>query len=466
MTPPRSTPSSAAWSAWWPRPRPCSPPGSPSRATGRPRATGPRPACWPTLEGGSAGQARRTLEAGRRLVGLPGHRGGAAQGHACRGPSWPRSPGPPPSTPPARARLLAGSEAEPLHVVKERCQRVRATCGGPGPGGHPGPDPRRADLHLLDRRRGGVLLLGTRQCRAGGEAAGPAGARGRPPAQRQAGGSRRGRPPPAAGRRVPAAGRRSRWPGHRRRHRSPRRPCGPMPSSCWSTGTEARRPPTGARPAVTTGRPPAPPTPPTPPTSDRRHRRPGPADPADLGSADDLVARPAPGHRHRPGGPRRPAPGTGPARGAVRAGRPRAGARSPVVAEPGGRRLPGLRVHRGRRHPGRRPPGTDHQRPPAHRPGPAGPPLRGARAAGWPTPWRSTTSTPSSRRAHRARQPGPAVSPPPPDEDLRGLDPGADRARPTRTRAGPSPPCRPSARSPTSGSTGHRTRCRGSEREA
>ena len=84
------------------------------------------------LEGGSTGQARRTLETGRRLATLPSTeealRRGALSGakvaeiaHAAEG------------DPRAETSLLAGSDSEPLQVVKERCQRVRAASTGRDP---------------------------------------------------------------------------------------------------------------------------------------------------------------------------------------------------------------------------------------------------------------------------------------------------------------------------------------------
>ena len=85
-----------------------------------------------TLEGGTAGQAKRTLEAGQRLVGLPGCEE-AVRGGRLSGPKLVEITQAASLDPSAEGTLLAGSESEPLHVVKERCQRARATSAGGDP---------------------------------------------------------------------------------------------------------------------------------------------------------------------------------------------------------------------------------------------------------------------------------------------------------------------------------------------
>jgi Domain of unknown function (DUF222)/HNH endonuclease len=79
-----------------------------------------------TLEGGSAGQAKRTLETGQRLSSLPsveeamraGKLSGAKAAEITDAATC--DPG-------AESQLLAGSEHESLRATKERCQRVKAT---------------------------------------------------------------------------------------------------------------------------------------------------------------------------------------------------------------------------------------------------------------------------------------------------------------------------------------------------
>ena len=79
-----------------------------------------------TLEGGSAGQAKRTLETGQRLSALPsveeamraGKLSGAKAAEITDAATW--DPG-------AESQLLVGSEHESLRATKERCQRVKAT---------------------------------------------------------------------------------------------------------------------------------------------------------------------------------------------------------------------------------------------------------------------------------------------------------------------------------------------------
>ena len=77
-----------------------------------------------TLEGGSAGQAKRTLEAGRRLADLPGTEEALRKG-TLSGPKLVEITHAASLDPGAEGLLLAGSGTEPLHVVKERCQKVR-----------------------------------------------------------------------------------------------------------------------------------------------------------------------------------------------------------------------------------------------------------------------------------------------------------------------------------------------------
>jgi hypothetical protein len=78
------------------------------------------------LEGGSTGQAQRTLVTGRRLAHLPSTEEALRRG-ALSGAKVAEIAGAAATDPDAEGTLLAGSEREPLRVVKERCQRVRAT---------------------------------------------------------------------------------------------------------------------------------------------------------------------------------------------------------------------------------------------------------------------------------------------------------------------------------------------------
>ena len=84
------------------------------------------------LEGGTAGAARRTLEAGRRLVDLPGTEAALRKG-TLNGPKLDQITQAASLDPSAEGELLEGSASEPLHVVKERCQRVRTTAAGHDP---------------------------------------------------------------------------------------------------------------------------------------------------------------------------------------------------------------------------------------------------------------------------------------------------------------------------------------------
>ena len=85
-----------------------------------------------TLEGGSAGRARRTLEAGRRLADLPGLAAVVRTG-TLSGPKVDELTSAATCDPSAEGALVAGAEADPLHVVKERCQAVRAAAAGADP---------------------------------------------------------------------------------------------------------------------------------------------------------------------------------------------------------------------------------------------------------------------------------------------------------------------------------------------
>jgi hypothetical protein len=78
------------------------------------------------LEGGTSGAARRTLEAGRRLVDLPGTEAALRKG-SLSGPKRDEITQAAALDPAAESQLLDGSESEPLHVITERCSKVRAT---------------------------------------------------------------------------------------------------------------------------------------------------------------------------------------------------------------------------------------------------------------------------------------------------------------------------------------------------
>ena len=85
-----------------------------------------------SLEGGSAGQARRTLEAGRRLGALPGCEAALRKG-TLSGPKLVEITQAASLDPATEGGLLAGSDAAPLHVVIERCQRARTTSAAEDP---------------------------------------------------------------------------------------------------------------------------------------------------------------------------------------------------------------------------------------------------------------------------------------------------------------------------------------------
>ena len=85
-----------------------------------------------TLEGGTAGQARQTLETGQRLAGLPGVEAALREG-TLSGPKAAEITSAATLEPSAESELLAGSADQPLHVIKERCARVRATSASQDP---------------------------------------------------------------------------------------------------------------------------------------------------------------------------------------------------------------------------------------------------------------------------------------------------------------------------------------------
>ena len=85
-----------------------------------------------TLEGGTAGQARQTLETGQRLAGLPGVEAALRKG-TLSGPKAVEITSAATLEPSAESDLLAGSADQPLHVIKERCARVKATSAAQDP---------------------------------------------------------------------------------------------------------------------------------------------------------------------------------------------------------------------------------------------------------------------------------------------------------------------------------------------
>ena len=80
------------------------------------------------LEGVPTGQARNTLDVGRRLPDLPGTEEALRSG-TLSGPKAVELSGAAALDPSMELELLAGAGDEPLHEVKERCQRARATAG-------------------------------------------------------------------------------------------------------------------------------------------------------------------------------------------------------------------------------------------------------------------------------------------------------------------------------------------------
>ena len=85
-----------------------------------------------SLEGGSAGAARRTIEAGRLLGALPGTEEALRKGQLS-GPKLVEITRAASLDPASEGGLLAGSASEPLHVVKERCRKVRTQAAGADP---------------------------------------------------------------------------------------------------------------------------------------------------------------------------------------------------------------------------------------------------------------------------------------------------------------------------------------------
>ena len=79
-----------------------------------------------TLEGGSTGNARRTLEAGRALSDLPGTEAALRQG-SLSGSKLTEVTQAGSLDPDNETSLLAGIDTESLQVIKERCQQLRAT---------------------------------------------------------------------------------------------------------------------------------------------------------------------------------------------------------------------------------------------------------------------------------------------------------------------------------------------------
>lgn len=78
------------------------------------------------LEGVPTGQARNTLEVGQRLPQLPGTEEALRNG-SLSGPKVAELSGAAVLDPGNEAALLAGAADQPLQLVKERCQRARAT---------------------------------------------------------------------------------------------------------------------------------------------------------------------------------------------------------------------------------------------------------------------------------------------------------------------------------------------------
>ena len=96
--------------------------------TGHPNAA----ALLASLEGVSPGQARATLDIGRRLVELPGTEDALRRG-ALSAPKATELCGAGALDPDRESELLAGAEDEPLAAVKERCHRSRATSSARDP---------------------------------------------------------------------------------------------------------------------------------------------------------------------------------------------------------------------------------------------------------------------------------------------------------------------------------------------
>jgi hypothetical protein len=96
--------------------------------TGHPNAA----ALLASLEGVSPGQARATLDIGRRLVELPGTEDALRRG-ALSAPKATELCGAGALDPDRESELLAGAEDEPLAAVRERCHRSRATSSARDP---------------------------------------------------------------------------------------------------------------------------------------------------------------------------------------------------------------------------------------------------------------------------------------------------------------------------------------------
>ena len=84
------------------------------------------------LEGVPTGQARNTLEVGRRLPGLPGTEEALRSG-VLSGPKVTELSGAAVLDPGSEGSLLAGAADVPLQTVKERCQRARSTAARQDP---------------------------------------------------------------------------------------------------------------------------------------------------------------------------------------------------------------------------------------------------------------------------------------------------------------------------------------------
>jgi hypothetical protein len=78
------------------------------------------------IEGVPTGQARRTLEVGRQLQQLPGTEDALRSGRLS-GPKVAELAGAATLDPSKEQELLDGAAEQPLHAVKERCQRARAS---------------------------------------------------------------------------------------------------------------------------------------------------------------------------------------------------------------------------------------------------------------------------------------------------------------------------------------------------
>ena len=85
-----------------------------------------------SLEGVATGQAQSTLANGQRLGQLPGTEAALRAGELS-GPKVTELTGAGILAPEREAELLSGAEEAPLHAVRERCQRSRATSGGEDP---------------------------------------------------------------------------------------------------------------------------------------------------------------------------------------------------------------------------------------------------------------------------------------------------------------------------------------------